>query len=294
VICLTFAFNAIHLEAARRLRLAKHPQEGGRHLPELLLYEPRRMRLTQADRHLWPLRLPVTPLVMAALVPPALLGLVEEVRLPHLCQAGRALRLVVRRAQGISLLDDGLDQYRERPRALDPLRFPPGTPCWLFSDAPAFRAPWCRRFDCRELGPLYGDGEPGRAEPSSDDPTDPLPGGAWAGSLIVDAPGLERVGSAAARLLPHPWRVVPHPVRTKRSWALPPSSGDVVAEGQPEDLIRRCRGVVLVGESMTLLAALRLRLPGVLLLVALPAAADPNLWRMVRHLAGRDPSVELL
>lgn len=289
---LTLVSNALHLEAVRRIRHVEG-QEGAPRRPELLLHEPRRVVLTPEDRRLWPLRLPVTPLVMAALVPLALLGLVGELRLAHLSRAGRALRLVARRARRICLLDDGLDQYRDEPRAVDPLAFPAGTPCWLFSDAIAFRAPWCRRFDCRELGPLYGDGESGSAAPSAY-PADPPPAGAFAGSLIIDAPGLERVDSVAAGLLPHPWRVVPHPVRTKRSWALPPASGDLVAEGQPEDLISRCQGVVLVGESMTLLAAVRLRSPGVRLLVALPAATDPNLGRMVRDLAGLDPSVELL
>jgi hypothetical protein len=49
---------------------------------------------------------------------------------------------------------------------------------------------------------------------------------------------------------------------------------------------------VVVGESMTLLAALRLRPPGSRLLVALPESADPNLRRLAHGEAARDRLVE--
>jgi hypothetical protein len=278
---LTLVSNAIHLEAARRIRnLERQAGAGGR--IELLVYEPRRVSLTPEDRRLWPLRLPVSPLGMAALVPPALLGFVGELRLAHLSRAGRALRLVARRARRISLLDDGLDQYRDQPRALDPLAFPAGTPCWLFSDAAPFRASWCRRFDCRELGALYGGGAP--AGPSA---------AATCRTLIIDAPGVERLQPHAARL-PRPWLVVPHPVIAKRHWTLPAGPGDLTLAGSPEGLIAAFSGLVVVGESMTLLAALRLRPPGSRLLVALPESADPNLRRLVHGEAARDRLVEFL
>jgi hypothetical protein len=272
--------NAIHLEAARRIRLRQRQPGEGR-LLDLLVYEPRRLGLTPEDRRRWPLRLPVTPLVMAALVLPALLGLVGELRLAHLSRAGKALRLVARRARRISLLDDGLDQYRDQPRAVDPLAFPAGTPCWLFSDAAAFRAPWCRRFDCRDLGPLYGAW--GQVEPPAAATT--------CRTLIIDAPGVERLQSHAARL-PRPWLVVPHPVIAKRHWTLPPAPGDLTMAAPPEGLLAAFTGRVVVGESMTLLAALRLRPQGSRLLVALPASAAPNLRRLVQGEAGLDPLVE--
>jgi hypothetical protein len=281
VIRLTLVSNAIHLEAARRIRHGER-QESATRWRELLLYEPRRVSLTPADRRLWPLRLPVTSLGLAALVPPALLGLVGELRLAHLSRAGRALRLVAGRARRISLLDDGLDQYRDQPRAVDPLAFPAGTPCWLFSDAAAFRAPWCRRFDCRELGALYGVGGP--AGPSA---------AATCRTLIIDAPGVERLQPHAARL-PRPWLVVPHPVIAKRHWTLPAAPGDLTLAGPPEGLIAAFSGLVVVGESMTLLAALRLRRPDSRLLVSLPESADPNLCRLVHGEAARDRLVECL
>jgi hypothetical protein len=240
--------NAIHLEAARRIRCWER-QSGAWRLLDLLVYEPRRVCLTPEDRRLWP------------------------------------LRLVARRARRISLLDDGLDQYRDQPRAVDPLAFPAGTPCWLFSDAAAFRAQWCRRFDCRELGPLYGaGGAPG--PPAAGIPT-------ACRTLIIDAPGVERLQAHADRL-PRPWLVVPHPVVAKRHWTLPPAPGDLTRAGPPEDLIAAFPGLVVVGESMTLLAALRLRLPGSRLLVALPESAAPNLRRLVEGEAALDPQVQYL
>jgi hypothetical protein len=285
--------NAIHLEAARRIRLRQRQPGEGR-LLDLLIYEPRRLGLTPEDRRRWPLRLPVTPLVMVALVLPALLGLVGELRLAHLSRAGKALRLVARRARRISLLDDGLDQYRDQPRAVDPLAFPAGTPCWLFSDAAAFRAPWCRRFDCRDLGPLYGAGGEGEGPAAATYPASRSSGDAAAcRTLIIDAPGVERLQSHAARL-PRPWLVVPHPVIAKRHWTLPPAPGDLTMAGPPEGLLAAFTGLVVVGESMTLLAALRLRPPGSRLLVALPESAAPNLRRLVQGEAALDPLVECL
>ncbi|MEB3322315.1 MAG: hypothetical protein VKI81_05780, partial [Synechococcaceae cyanobacterium] len=286
VIRITLVTNALHLEAARRVhRIEARGNLSARGGVEVLILERRRIRPTAADRALWPLRLPVHPLTLALMVPLALVWGLAELRLAHLANAGRALRLLARRARRIELLDDGLDQYRERPRAVDPLAFPAGTPCWLFSDAPSRRAAWCRRFDCRELGPLY-------------EPTPPSGGAAPAApparSLIIEAPGVERLQADASRRLPRPWLLVPHPVAAKRRWTLPPGTGDATFAGPPEPLIASFPGTVVVGESMTLLAALRLRPPGSPLLVALPETADPNLRRLVQAEARDRPGVALV
>lgn len=128
---------------------------------QVLVLEGSRLCLERDDRQLWPLRLRIQPVVMAVLALFTTLGLVGEVLLPHLRGAGRALRWLVRRCPRLVLLDDGLDQYRGQPRALEPGRFPPGTPIALFSDQRESRAPWCERFHVLELGPLY------RAAPGS-------------------------------------------------------------------------------------------------------------------------------
>jgi hypothetical protein len=88
--------------------------------------------------------------------------------------------------------------------------------------------------------------------------------------------------------------VVPHPVIAKRHWTLPPAPGDLTMAGPPEDLLAAFTGLVVVGESMTLLAALRLRPPGSSLLVALPESAAPNLRRLVHGEAALDPLVQYL
>lgn len=282
---ITLASNALHLEAARRLR-----RQPGRHRLEILLFEPRRLRLECADRRLWPLRLPVRPLAWLLLLPAARLGLVGELWLSHLRGAGRGQRLVAGWARRLVLLDDGLDQYRAAPRAVQPDRFQPGTPCALFSDAPPGRAPWCARFACRELGPLY----PAAA---GDRPLAPPP--AWLepqrlhGTLIVDAPGLERVAAAAAAL-PRPWLLLAHPVRHKRAWSLPTGPDDLAPAAEPEALIPHWRGTIVVGESITLLAALAQRPAGCRLLVALPADVDVNLRRMVAGRVDADGGARLL
>ncbi len=290
MIRLTFVFNGINLEAARRLRRGAAPDSPSRWhwatpMLQVLVLEGSRLCLEREDRQLWPLRLPIQPTVMAVLALLTTLGLVGEVRLPHLRGAGRALRWLVRRCPRLLLLDDGLDQYRGQPRALDPGRFPPGTPLALFSDQRESRAPWCERFHVLELGPLY-QSAPGPVAP---------PPGAHQGSLIVDSPGVERL-MATVDQLPRPWQLVPHPVRSKRSWPLPceASQGGSEVLIALEQRIARFSGLIVVGESMALLAALALRPAGSPLLVALPASSDSHLRALVTRLASRDPAVSLV
>jgi len=280
VIRVTLASNALHLEAARRLRRSQEVAGGGL---ELLIWEPRRMRLGPQDSRLWPLRLPVHPLTLSLLVPLARAGAVRELRLAHLRNAGRALRRLAARARRLVLLDDGLDQYREAPRAVDPLAFPAGIDYWLFSDAPAWRAPWCARFRCRDLGPLFDR----RHDPPQGVPGPPPPP---QGTLIIDSPGVERLQEQAGSL-PKPWWLIPHPVRAKRSWTLPLAAGDTCLQVPPEQLLPSWRGTVLVGESLMLLAALRWRVSGSVVRVALPPGSDERLRASVRGEAAEDAAV---
>ncbi|MEB3155852.1 MAG: hypothetical protein VKO26_00240 [Cyanobacteriota bacterium] len=282
MIQVTLASNAIHLEAARRLRDGLSPRRIGL---ELLLWEPDRCSLTSADHRRWPLRLPVRRWSYLLLTPWALLGLVGELRLSHRRNAGQGLRLLLARARRLTLLDDGLDQYRAQPKALDPLAFPEGIDCWLFSDAPAWRAPWCVRFRCRELGPLY---PPGRrpAPLGGPDPSGPPP--IPTGTLILDSPGLERL-EEPGRSFPRPWCLVPHPVAAKRSWRLPLAAGDLCRPGAPEGLLPHWHGTVVVGESLLLLAALRLRPAGSRLIICLPPTVDGHLRARVAEEVAQSP-----
>ena len=278
MICLTLASNAIHLEAARRLRDGLQPS---RCALDVLLFEPERFALTATDRRRWPLRLPARPLSYLLLAPWALMGLVRELQLAHRSGAGAGLRLLLARARRLTLLDDGLDQYRAQPKAVDPLLFPAGIDCWLFSDAPTWRAPWCGRFRCRELGPLFAAPPPGTA---ANHPQ---------GTLIIDSPGVERLQGQAATL-PHPWCLMPHPVRAKRSWRRPLEAGDRCLQGPPEAVLPSWRGTIVVGESLMLLAALRLRSPGARLLLALPPAVDGHFATCVAAAAAREPLTRLV
>jgi hypothetical protein len=282
VIRITLAANAIHLEAARRLRDGLSPGRAGL---ELLLWEPARFALTPADHRRWPLRLPVHPASHLLLAPCALLGLVGELRLAHRRGAGLGLRLLLARARRLTLLDDGLDQYRAQPRALDPEAFPAGLDIWLFSDAPAWRAPWCDRFRCRDLGPLY------RRSPAVS-PPHATAGDDQPGTLIIDSPGVDQL-EARASSFPRPWCLVPHPVVAKRSWRLPLGATDRCRPGAPEALLPHWHGTVVVGESLMLLAALRLRAPHTRLVLALPPTADAHLCAQVAREAARDPLVHL-
>lgn len=274
--------NAIHLEAARRLHDDLLPARWGL---EILLWEPQRILLSAADRRRWPLRLHARPLSYLFLLPWAAAGRVGELRLSHLHHAGRGLRLLAQWARRLCLLDDGLDQYRTSPKAVDPQAFAAGTPCWLFSDAPEFRADWCGHFACQELGPLYM-----QAGGSCREAT-PVPQDAalTVGTLIIDSPGVERLHSRASEL-PHPWLLVPHPVATKQSWRLPLQVGDRVLRIPPETLLPHWNGTVLVGESLLLLAALRLHHGEILVRISLPEDVDPQLLRLSQTAAEEHPS----
>ncbi len=284
MIRLTLASNAIHLEAARRLRDGLEPRCGDL---DLLLFEPRRFALTRVDRRRWPLRLPARPLSYLLLAPFALLGLVRELRLAHRSGAGAGLRLLLARARRLTLLDDGLDQYRAQPKAVDPLLFPVGIDCWLFSDAPTWRGPWCGRFRCRELGPLFAAPPPGTAANPR------ATANHSRGTLIIDSPGVERLQDQASTL-PHPWCLMPHPVRAKRSWRWPLEAGDSCQQGPPEAVLPSWRGTIVVGESLMLLAALRLRPPGASLLLALPPAVDAHFATSVAAAVAREPLTRLV
>jgi hypothetical protein len=298
VIRVTLVSNALHLEAVRRLRRLEPASCSPGFSPlELLIWEPQRMTLAAADRRLWRWRWPVTRAGMAVLQLLAQLGLVAELRLAHLRAAGWGLRGLAARARRLTLLDDGLDQYRDRPRAVDPEAFPAGTPCWLFSDLPAARAGWCERFDCRELGPLY---EPPALEEGPNPWGDRARPGPWR-TLILDAPGLER-DDPQLRQLPHPWLVLAHPVAAKRSWRQRARPGDGTAAdlgpgfgpGSAERLLAGFGGTIVVGESMTLLAAARLRPATSRLLVMLPENVDANVRCLALRLAADDATIDVL
>ncbi|MFN9546265.1 MAG: hypothetical protein ACK6AD_04220, partial [Cyanobacteriota bacterium] len=98
-----------------------------------------------------------------------------------------------------------------------------------------------------------------------------------------------------ASCFPRPWCLVPHPVVAKRSWRSTPGRADRCRpEEAPETWLARWRGTVVVGESLLLLAALRLRAPGVRLVLALPPTADAHLRKLVATEAARDPLIHLV
>jgi hypothetical protein len=288
---LYFCFNQVNYLAAWRQRCLERP-----HDLSLLLVESSRFRLDASKP--WPgdglhLRWPSSQWAMALLALLALLGLIGRVYIPHRREAGRALAFVLSRCRHIHLLDDGLDQYRSQPRALTPGQFPAVTPLYLFSEAVPFRAPWCAGFNCRELGafPLPSRDPAGEALLAS--PQAPC-------SLVVDAPGLERLPPLEAEL-PAPRLVLPHPAPGKRSWAgtasasqLPVAPAGALAPPNPDWLVLHVPGPVLIGESHLLVMALVHRPADWPLLVALPKTVDAHFQAMVESLCSRRPATRLL
>ncbi len=262
-----FCFNAVNLAAATVQRLQEQPRDRA-----IALYEPTRLEAGSRPAWVWGGGLgwlPAGPLTLLLLLLLCRLGLVRRIYIPHRREGGRLLAAILARVPQILLLDDGLDQYRGEPRALRPDQFPSGTPLYLFSDAVAFRAPWCRHFACRELG-LF----PVAAAQ--------LPPGLTAASLLIDAPGVELLWRQAGAI-PRPLLLLAHPYPGKRRWQ---GTGDLerLPGCSAEELIQGFPDPVAVGESFTLIIGLTRRDAAWPLWVGLPATVDAHFRSMVRAL----------
>ncbi len=262
-----FCFNAVNLAAATVQRLQEQPRDWA-----IAFYEPTRLEAGSRPAWVWGRGLgwlPAGPLTLLLLLLLCWLGLVRRIYIPHRREGGRLLAAILVRVPQILLLDDGLDQYRAEPRALRPEQFSPGTPLYLFSDAVAFRAPWCHHFACRELGlfPVAA------AQP---------PPGLSVASLLIDSPGVELLWRQPGAI-PRPLLLLSHPYPGKRRW---PGEGDL--ERFPgcsaEGLIQGFPGPVAIGESFTLIIGLTRREAAWPLWVGLPATVDDHFRSMVRAL----------
>ena len=271
-----FCFNAVNLAAATAQRRLEHPSDLA-----VALYEPTRLEASRRPPWAWSCRLgwlPAGPLTLLLVLLFCQLGLVRRIYIPHRREGGKLLRAILAHVPEILLLDDGLDQYRAQPRALRPEQFRPGTPLYLFSDAVAHRAPWCRHFTCRELGPVPVAG--------SDLPPDRQPA-----AVLIDAPGAELLWSEPGAI-PRPLLLLSHPYPGKRRWR---GQADLErwARCSAEDLIQRFSGPVAIGESFTLIIGLTQRDPLLPLWVGLPATVDDHFRSMVRSFCSRRPATVL-
>ena len=262
-----FCFNTVNLAAATAQRLHEPPRHRA-----IVFYEPTRLAAGARPDWVWGRALgwqPAGPLTLLLLLLLCQLGVVRSIFIPHRREGGKLLDAVLARVPRILLLDDGLDQYRAQPRALQPNQFPPGTPLYLFSDAVAFRASWCGHFDCRELG-LF-------PVPETD-----LPPNVEVASLLIDSPGVELLWCRSGGF-PRPMMLLSHPYPGKRSW---PGEGDLArAPGcSAEGLIRGFPGPVIVGESFTLMIGLTRRDASFPLWVGLPRSVDDHFRSMVQTL----------
>ncbi|MCX5966644.1 MAG: hypothetical protein NTV57_03165 [Cyanobacteria bacterium] len=265
-----FCFNAVNLAAATVQRLQEQPRDWA-----IAFYEPTRLEAGSRPVWVWGRGLgwlPAGPLTLLLLLLLCWLGLVRRIYIPHRREGGRLLAAILARVPQILLLDDGLDQYRDQPRALRPEQFSPGTPIYLFSDAVAFRAPWCRHFVCRELGPF-----PVAATQ--------LPPDLVAAGLLIDSPGVELLWRQPGAS-PRPLLLLSHPYPGKRRW-----HGEVDLERFPgcsaEGLIQGFPNPVAIGESFTLIIGLTRRDAAWPLWVGLPATVDDHFRSMVRVLCAR-------
>ncbi len=262
-----FCFNLVNLAAATAQRLREQPHDRA-----IVLYEPTRLEAGARPTWAWGRGLawlPACPFTLLLLLLLCWLGLVRKIYLPHRREGGRLLAAILVRVPQILLLDDGLDQYRAEPRALRPEQFSPGTPLYLFSDAVAFRAPWCHHFACRELGlfPVAA------AQP---------PPGLSVASLLIDSPGVELLWRQPGAI-PRPLLLLSHPYPGKRRWhgvgdleRFPGCSAEGLMQGFP--------GPVAIGESFTLIIGLTRRDAAWPLWVGLPATVDDHFRSMVRAL----------
>ena len=166
-----------------------------------------------------------------------------EILVPHR-KLGRFPDLFTALCSTVSLVDDGLDTFREAPRNVEPHSFPRGTAFYTFR-YPIELAGWLARFDVRGVADLD-------SLAKSDRPPMHLKG---VRRLIVESPPLEKIANQL-HLDEADTQLVVHSNPNKRCLQ---ASGRVAVQGSSvalEASLKDFNGEVVVGESMVAIFAL--------------------------------------
>ncbi len=167
----------------------------------------------------------------------------DEVLIPHF-KINRQINYIAHRSKKLSLLDDGLDTFRETPRNLTPSNFEKGTFYYTFSYDVSL-ARWLSPFVLNKvcgLSELVQDRRPPRNLKG-------MP------CLVIESPGIT---PAFVRDLPSSSTLVKHPNWNKNTLR---DSGIASIEGEIalERSLLSFNGRLIVGESMVLVYALLMK-----------------------------------
>jgi hypothetical protein len=166
-----------------------------------------------------------------------------EVLVPHR-KLGRFPNFFAALCSTVSLVDDGMDTFRETPRNVEPHTFPRGTQFYTFR-YPIELAGWLARFDVRAVADLHSLAKSDRR------PID-LTG---VRRLVVESPPLNKI-SDQLHLDEPETQLVAHSNPSKRCLQ---ASGRATVQGASialEASLKNFSGEVVVGESMVAIFAL--------------------------------------
>jgi hypothetical protein len=205
----------------------------------------------------------------------------DEVLIPHFKinrPINRPIHYIAKRSKKLSLLDDGLDTFRETPKNLAPSAFEKGTAYYTFSYSIPL-AHWLSPFALNRVCNL-------RELAQDNRPPRDLHG---IFCLVIESPGIR---AESVRELPSSSRLVKHPNRNKitfRDSGVSPFDGEMALERS----LPSFDGRLIVGESMVLVFALLMKNRSFQLTIYLERETFENL-RPLHDLLKYDENVELI
>jgi hypothetical protein len=181
---------------------------------------------------------------------------------------GRLIRLYCYLGQKLSVIDDGLDTFREKPRNLNPALFKAGTNYYTFNyDFPL--AGWLAKFEVIKVCPIT------HLETSSHPRIDLD----YVEQLVIDSPGVQAIESTLP--ITDTTLLVKHANPNKSSFRGYIKNVRYGNEFALEKSISGFKGDLVIGESMTAVYALSQMAPSFKLIVCINENQLQNLRSLV-------------
>lgn len=193
---------------------------------------------------------------------------------PHF-RGGRLIKLYAKYAKKFSAIDDGLDTFREHPRNIDVSDFKLGSNYYTFDDDDNL-ASWLSNFNVVKVCKLE---EIAKSSKKTLDLND-------FDVVLVESPGLGSIDLPilkSSKVL-----LIKHSNPNKSLNAFQGYQSIVGSEFALENSIKAYQGTLVIGESMTAVYALQLRLPTFKLLIAINEGSQKNLTSFIELVNKKD------
>jgi len=203
----------------------------------------------------------------------------DEVCVPHF-RGGRLIRFYAKYAKKISVIDDGLDTFRELPRNIVVSDFKFGSNFYTFKYDTSV-ASWLNEFNLVKVCELN---EIAKSSKKILDLND-------FDAVLIESPGIEALQLSELKF--SRVFIVKHSNPNKNITTLKSCSSSVGSDFALEKSIENFRGTLIVGESMTAVYALMLKSPSFKLAVAINQHNKKNLVSLI-NLINKKKFAELL